>query len=171
MPIEMADGSELPLSEVLDRVARKVPLPERPAAAPQAPAVTEAPTVNPPLRYRTEWSQLTDEQRQAARAAFRASMTRIMTDNYGPTFGLAYQHEHDGHDDQAIALYLSIKQGEPGYAYSRRRVGWHILARNGQPARGLRYVQEALHADPLNGNSWQDMGRVYAKILGVPGIR
>jgi hypothetical protein len=172
MPILMADGSELPLSEVLDRVARNVPLPDPPpaeaAAASPEPAAT-ATELRPPRRFELEWSQLTDEQRQTARARFRESMTKLMTENYGPVFGLAYQHEHEGHDDQAIALYLSIKEGEPGYAYSRRRVGWHILTkRKGQAARGVRYVQQALIADPLNGNSWQDFGRIYARTLGIP---
>jgi hypothetical protein len=167
MPIVMADGSELPLSEVLDRVARKMPLPERPAepAGKPAPAM---PDVNPPSQLGKAWSELTEEQRQVRRAAFRTQMTRIMTDLYGPTFGLAYQREHDGHADQAVALYLSIKEGEPGYARARRRVGWDILARRGDAARGVRYVQQALIADPLNGNCWQDFGRIYARTLGIP---
>src|SRR5262245_43305417 len=89
MPILMADGSELTLSEVLDRVARKVPLPEPPANSAAAPAPEPA-TVNPPPRFTNEWSQLTEEQRDARRRAFRESMTNFMSQRFGPTFGLAY---------------------------------------------------------------------------------
>jgi len=163
MPILMADGSELPLADVLDRVQRDVPLPLASTSPPELEVVINPDT---PMRF-SDGTAMTLEDIEKIESAVREGI-REYRDRFGPTFALAHQREADGDYDQAIALYLSIKEAEPGYAYSRRRVGWHILAKQGQAARGVRYVQQALIADPLNGNSWQDFARVYGRTLGIP---
>ena len=163
LPILMADGSELPLTDVLDRVARRLPLPLAPTSPSDLVVVINPDT---PMRF-SDGTAMTPEDVEKIESAVLEGI-REYRDRFGPTFALAQQREVAGDYDQAIALYLSIKEHEPGYAYSRRRVGWHILAKQGQPAQGVRYVQQALIADPLNGNSWQDFARIYGRTLGIP---
>jgi hypothetical protein len=171
MPITLSDGSQLPLGELLARVARDEPLPMPPQAEP-AETPTAAPTLSS-LRAAPDGAvrhELSEEQLKQLVADLQAAgYTDDMRSWLGPVFMLAEEHLEKGNLDQAEALFLSIREDEPGYAYARRCVAWDILTEGrGQPERAVNYAHEALLADPLNGNSWQDLARVYGSTLGFP---
>jgi hypothetical protein len=162
MPITLADGSQLPLEELLARVRRDEPLPEAPR--PEAPAVAPIDSL-----FETMEGERapTPEELRIMHAAIRHDYRDVLLQEFGPVFLLAEEHRNKGNLDQAEALYLSIAEGEPAYGYARRRLAWDVLTKGrGQPERGVEYAHEALVEDPLNGNSWQDLARVYASTLG-----
>jgi hypothetical protein len=87
----------------------------------------------------------------------------------GDLFALAEFLYDEGRFDEALAVYLSVPKGHPQYARARRRAGWHILAdERGEPERGVPLGHQALFAKPFDGNSWQDLARVYGRTLGLP---
>lgn len=89
--------------------------------------------------------------------------------DYGPVFDLARQAANEGRLEQALALYLSIPREDSHYARARRLVAWNILARDlHKPAQGVRFVNDALAADPFEPKVWEDLWRVYTHTLGLP---
>ena len=51
----------------------------------------------------------------------------------------------------------------------QRQGGWEILTTGkGQPMKAATYVERAVWNDPLNGNCWQDLSRVYGRAVGLP---
>ena len=153
LPIAFSDGSTLPLSKVLDRARHGLPLAVEPPTIAQSLAIDLGGTIvaNP-------------EQ----------PMPALLAERHGevdpdPIFALAQQKRADGNLDQALALYLSIPRESRNYANARRLVAWNILARDRhQPAQAVKYANQALHADPFDGNAWQDWARVYGRTLGLP---
>tara|TARA_R110002126_G_scaffold91744_3_gene218176 strand:+ start:2646 stop:3047 length:402 start_codon:yes stop_codon:yes gene_type:complete len=74
-----------------------------------------------------------------------------------------------GQLELAEDLFLSIPEDHPLYAKAQRFVGWEIHGRrNKASAAGVSFVNEAILADPLDGNVWQDAWRTYKGTL--PGI-
>jgi hypothetical protein len=80
---------------------------------------------------------------------------------------LAKQALSEGRDDEALALFLSVDVSAIS-ARETRYIGWDVLTkRMGEPRRGVAYVESALRREPLDGNSWQDLARVYAHSVGL----
>jgi hypothetical protein len=153
LPIAFSDGSTLPLSEVLDRARRGLPLPVEPPTVLQSVAIELGGTIvaNP-----------------------AQPVTGPLTERRGdvdpdPIFALAEQNRADGKLDQALALYLSIPPDSQNYARARRIAAWNILARDlHKPEWAVKYANQALAAAPLDDSAWEDWWRVYARTLGLP---
>ena len=78
---------------------------------------------------------------------------------------LAYD---SGDYQKAIAYWRQVPESDPEYARSLRYVGWEIYADQlGQPRKALPYVHKSLLEKPFDGNSWQDLGRTYAGLIGL----
>jgi hypothetical protein len=159
LPVTLADGRVLPLSELLDRLRR--------APAQDAPPVPLAPSEEPAPLLPLEASPEAFADPHAELARIRIELARRSAGIHGPLVALAEEQLELGNLEQAAALYLSVRPGEQGYGFARRRLGWEVLARGrGQPELGVAHVHEALRAEPLDGNSWQDAARVYGAALG-----
>ena len=155
LPIVLGDGSTLPLAEVVDRAERGLPLPIRKQSE-------AALFIDGKLPRRIGPSAPPLEANLAAPLLG----ADIDTD---PLFDLAEQHRAHGELEQALALYLSVPPDSEHYPKARRRAARNILARDmDKPEQAVRYANQALHADPLDGNAWQDWARVYGRTLGLP---
>jgi hypothetical protein len=152
LTIQLQDGSTLPLAELLARLKDTVRAPVEPLlAADAAGDVNRAP--------------------RDARAGMTAGLVAPPYPgmSWGPVFRLAEHHRQGARLDQALALYLSIPEGDPDYGHAQRRIAWDILTLgHDDPAAGVAYTHRALAAEPLDGNSWQDLVRVYGRTLGLP---
>lgn len=136
LQIRLADGTHLPLAEVLDRARQGLPLP-------RAMPPSEVQPLLPP------------DEAEAA--------------DFAQVFDLARHAADEGRLEQALALYLSIPPEDRQYARARRLVAWNILARDmHKPARGVRFINDALAADPFEPKVWEDLWRVYTHTLGLP---
>jgi hypothetical protein len=171
LPITFVDGSELPLSTVLERAARGEPLPS--ALAPTAPVpelaadVREAPEAGMSDGTAERAGHGLPSRSPAEQAALRAEQRDLAVACWGPVFVLAREALQSGRVEQAQALFQSLPEDHPSYAAAQRAIAWDIMTRErGQPSRGIAYVQKALRAEPLQGNSWQDAARVYGSVLG-----
>ena len=82
---------------------------------------------------------------------------------------LARKAYNDGRLDEAVALLNEVPRGDPEYSRAQRYLGWEVLTeRGGNPRAGLAHMREAIHADPLDGENWQDAARVFLASVGVP---
>lgn len=157
LAIEMSGGASLPLAEVVDR-ARRGTLPK-----------PTLPPVQPLLG--AESPQIPDEEGPITileRGPFpmRHGVPIVPDD---PLYAMAEIARWEGRSEQALALYLSIPPDNEHYARSRRIVAWELLARDlDRPEQAVKYANQAVRADPFNGNAWQDWARVYGKSLGLP---
>jgi len=148
MPIHLEDGTVLPLAEVLARAQVE-------AVAPPAPP-PELPAAQAPPAQALRPDELAVAERVRAEIAAQSSV-----------FHMAQRALLAGRNDEALALYQSIPEDDPDWASAQRQIGWHILTKGrGDPRRAVPYVQAALRREPLEGNSWQDLARVYAGTLG-----
>lgn len=155
MPIHLSDGTTRPLSEVLE-LARTSGLP-----------------VAEPMRISIE--PVNENIPEAERAAHEqrlreltARIERSVRQEESSVFRLAEDARRAGRLDEAEALYLSIPEDDPRYARARRRLAWNVLTKGrNQPHRAVAYVQQSVMSDPLNGNAWHDMVRVYGATLGI----
>ena len=149
LPIHLQDGRVLPLADAV-AAARSATLPAPAGPAPRALAPSLG-TLSPAA------SSPTPEELVASAFAREA-----------PLFRLAEAAQHAGRLDEALALYQSVPQDDPGWALAQRRIAWNILTEGrGEPRRAVSYVQAALAREPFEGNSWHDLARVYAATLGV----
>lgn len=159
LPIDLPDGSQRPLGELLS-AWRELHPPQEPAASEGAPEVSVA--QDPPQHAPStaeDISRVLEQLRQAIDPA------HIPDD----LFDLAEWHRHQGNTEQATALYLSLPKDHPRWARAQRRLAWDCYTQaQGTPERGVAYAHAALTAEPFDGNSWQDLARVYAAALGVP---
>ncbi len=157
MLIHLGDGSTRTLGEVLDLAREGQPLPvSRPLVRIEMPQEDLA-GLSPEARAERE--RVIEDIRRMVEA-------RIRSDE-GTLFHLAEVARHEGRLEEAAALYLSIPEDDPRYARSRRRLAWDVLTKGqGQPRRAVAYTHEAVALDPFNGNSWQDLLRVYGATLG-----
>jgi hypothetical protein len=81
---------------------------------------------------------------------------------------LAERRLRAGDVEQALALYQSVTEDHPRFAFCQRRIGWDILTRGrDEPSRGVAFVNASIAAAPFEGNAWQDAVRVYLSTLGV----
>jgi tetratricopeptide (TPR) repeat protein len=151
--IQLGDGSRLPLAEVVQRARSGEPLP----VVPQA----EVERLLPELTASTTWVRTAD-------VAFPVVNGQPLIDA-DPLFALAEHARRQGRHEEAMALYLSIPRDSDRYARARRTVAWNILTQElDRPEQAVRLVNESLHADPFDGNGWQDWARVYGRTLGLP---
>ena len=158
LPISLPDGEVVPLREVIERSAR-APVPDLTTRVARTRVFQPDGTS---IRPRFEGNP-------GALRAGESGGRRRERALAGDLFALAEIQREEGRTDEALALYLSVPRSHSNYALARRRAGWHILAdERGQPERAVPLVQEALLAEPFNGNSWQDLARVYGRALGVP---
>ena len=73
----------------------------------------------------------------------------------------------EGDLEAAIAFWRQVPPNHGQYARTQRKVGWEIYARRlGEPRKGLDYVHRSLLEKPFDGNTWEDVGRTYAMVLG-----
>ncbi len=74
----------------------------------------------------------------------------------------------EGRVEEALALWRSVPRGHEDWARAQRFIGYEIYGKAlDEPRKGVAYVNRALAAQPFEGNSWQDLGRVYAQSLGL----
>ena len=75
---------------------------------------------------------------------------------------------YDARDfERAVAYWQQVPTTHPEYPRSLRYIGWEVYADElGEPERALPYVHRCLAVDPFDGNTWQDLGRTYAALLG-----
>lgn len=67
-----------------------------------------------------------------------------------------------GRYPEALAYYLQVPKGDRDYSRAQRFIGWKLYGDAlGRPMAGLPYVNRALRAEPLTGNSWEDASRIY----------
>jgi len=188
LPIHLPDGSQRPLGELLAALAAGEELPRGPlptsadaasdAIAPSssAPPSESAPpdassaagdAPPPPLTIvqhdpdgSTELRfEFPPDWQERVRAGWRA---------LGPLYELGMLAESEGRTDEAIALLLSIPEGDRAYARACRYVGWNLLTQQQQrPEQAIGLVQQSLASNPFDGNAWQDAGRVYLQALGI----
>jgi hypothetical protein len=150
-PIHLDDGRVMPLADVLVQ-ARAVELPAAIEATPGALAPASV-AASPPATA----SGPTAEELVAAALAHEPQV-----------FRLAEAATRAGRLDEALALYQSVPEGDPGWALAQRRIAWNILTEGrDEPRRAVSYVQAALEREPFKGNSWHDLARVYAATLGI----
>ena len=86
---------------------------------------------------------------------------------WGPVFKLAEYQRQNGRPDQALALFQSIPAGHVDYALARRRIAQELLAR-GQTNAAVFVVKQAVAADPLDANGWQDLVQTCGCAFGLP---
>jgi tetratricopeptide (TPR) repeat protein len=157
LAIEMPGGQSMPLAEVVDR-ARQGTLP-KPTLPPVEPLLGSE-----PLDIEGEEGPITILERGPFPMLHGVP---IVPDD--PVYALAEIARWEGRNEQALALYLSIPPDNEHYARSRRIVAWELLARDlDRPEQAVAYANQAVRADPFNGNAWQDWARVYGKSLGLP---
>jgi len=151
-PIELPDGSVVRLDRWLDRWLEARP------AAPVEPLRAE--DRSPPGRGEPGGDAAGDPS-VAAAAALYPGMP------WGPVFKLAEYERQAGRSDQALALFQSIPDDDPDYAIARRRMARELLDR-GEPAAAVFTVKQALAADPLAANGWQELVHVCGRAAGLP---
>jgi tetratricopeptide (TPR) repeat protein len=86
--------------------------------------------------------------------------------SWGPVFKLGEHARQAGHPDQALALFQSIPDGDPDYALARRRMAYELLER-GETSSAVFVVKQAVAADPLAANGWQDLVQVCGSAAGL----
>jgi hypothetical protein len=151
-PIRLQDGTFAPLAEVLERA--------------------RAGTLIAPRKDEDERKVLAEpdpelEARIAGIQAANLANIQAELEQQPPVFRLAEVALDEGRLDEAMALYASLPEDDPYWPRAQRRIAWDILTQQrGQPQQAVRYAQAALAAEPLEGNSWQDLARVYAGTLG-----
>lgn len=145
LPIHLPDGRVLPLSQVVE-AARDERMGREPVESEEA-------------RRR----KLAGPGEAASHAPSSAEPAE------GSLYSLGMQAFAARRHDEAVALLRSVPVDDPDYSRAQRFVGWEILTKSqGRPLEGLPYAEEALFASPFEGNCWQDLGRVYARALGLP---
>ena len=153
MPIHLADGTTRPLFEVVQAAREGTPLPY-----PQARKFPTDPSLTP--------EEAAEHQRMMEVAA--ESVQKAIREVEGTVFHLAEVARHEGRLDEAQALYLSVPEDDPRYGRARRRLAWDVLTKGkNQPRLAVAYANDSVRADPLEGNSWQDLVRVYGATLGI----
>ena len=170
--ITLPDGSEVPLGELVEQASAPETADDglglelvdgATAAAPDetaAPSPAEVPDV----------SEMSDEE---AAAFVREVLERARRDADNPApddlLGLARLARREGRLDQAVALYRSIPPDHHSYARAQRQLGWKLYTQEmHEPTRGIAHVNASVAADPMDGNAWQDLVRVYGSSLGLP---
>lgn len=156
--IHLPDGSARPLAQVLELAREGQPLLPPPATAAALDGLPAAPAGAPldPAAH----ERLQDQQ--------RARIVLEIGSQEGTVFHLAEIARHAGRLDEAAALYLSVPEDDPRYGRAQRRLAWDVMTKGqGQPQRAVSYAHAALAAEPLDGNSWQDLARVYGATLGL----
>ncbi|MHC5211199.1 MAG: tetratricopeptide repeat protein [Planctomycetota bacterium] len=148
LPIRLPDGETLPLSELVAKLGRE----------------TRAPVE----RLRVTGPPSTADVGDQSAALDRLTETLYPGIGWGPVFKLAEHHRQAGRSDQALALFQSVPEGDPDYGRAQRRIAWSILTyERNQPEAAVPHAHRALLADPLDGNSWQDLVVIYGRTLGV----
>lgn len=70
--------------------------------------------------------------------------------------------------DVARQVLYAVPADDPRRPDAMRFLGWHLHSEAGDdPTQGVAFVNEALRADPTNGNAWQDLARCYLRNLGL----
>ena len=155
LPIELPGGESLPLAEVVERARRGLPL-ALPTADPKVEPLAAA-----------DVAAATIEQRVVGGAVVPADAAPFVDPH--PLFALADAAYREGRLEQAMALYLSVPPDDDRYSRARRIVAWKILTRDlDRPEQAVAFANQSLHADPFEGNVWQDWARVYGRTLGLP---
>ena len=153
-PIHLEDGTVLPLSAVVEQAR---------AGTLVAPREDDEKRWKAPTTPSPEMAARIAAIREANTAGIQAELEK-----QPPLYRLAEQALGEGRVDEAMALYASLPEEDPCWPRAQRRIAWDILTeQRGQPQQAVRYVQSALMAEPLEGNSWQDLARVYAGTLGL----
>ncbi|HZM00019.1 MAG TPA: hypothetical protein VFD43_07175 [Planctomycetota bacterium] len=155
LPIDLPGGERLPLAEVVDRARRGLPLP------------VPEPLLPSEQTSAAELAAATLERRAAAGVVVPAGAAPFVDPD--PLFALADTAHREGRLEQAMALYLSVPPDDDRYSRARRIVAWKILTRDlDRPEQAVALANQSLHADPFDGNVWQDWARVYGSALGLP---
>ncbi len=77
-------------------------------------------------------------------------------------FHLGLRRLARGNTSDALAIWRAIPPEHHDYARAQRFIGFKLYDRAlGQPAKGVAYVNRSLRSDPLSGNAWQDAVRIY----------
>jgi len=87
--------------------------------------------------------------------------------SWGPVFKLGEYQRQSGRTDQCLALFQSIPDGHPDYAIARRRIAKELLER-GETNAAVFVVKQAVAADPLDANGWQDLVLTCGRAFGLP---
>jgi hypothetical protein len=76
---------------------------------------------------------------------------------------------HDaGELEEAVAYWKQVSEDHPEYARSLRYIGWEVYAgERDEPRKALPYVHRCVLEAPFDGNTWQDLARTYAAVLGL----
>ena len=60
------------------------------------------------------------------------------------------------------------QRDDPNRGRALRYIGWEVYASEvGEPRKALHYVNRCALENPLDGNTWQDLGRTYAAVIGI----
>jgi hypothetical protein len=154
LPIQLPDGRSLPLAELIARLDTDLALVEPLVLPGGAVARAHEPPANDTLPP--------DPIERFAENLYPGI-------GWGPVFKLAEHHRQAGRLDQSLALFQSVPPGDPDYARAQRRIAWSILTyERNEPEAAVPYAHRALAAEPYDGNSWQDLVRVYGRTIGLP---
>lgn len=154
MVIALPDGTEATIAEIL--------------AAPPLPQLEEEkdPPSAPPARTESEEPILLEVQdllRDPTNFSF------LETPDDRDPYRLGRELERVGDLDHAIAMLRSVPRSHPQYARAQRYLGWDIYTQQlDQPRVGLTFVRASIHAEPGNGNAWQDGYRTLGQSV-LPG--
>jgi hypothetical protein len=148
LPIQLPDGEVVPLAELIAKLGGGTRTPIQPLGVAGTP----------------EGSTSTD----AADTRARLAATLYPGIAWGPAFKLAEFHRQADRLNQALALYQSIPKGDRDYGRAQSRIAWDILTLGrGDPEAAVAHAHRALVAEPLDGNSWEDLVRIYGRTLGL----
>lgn len=156
-PITLADGERVPLAGLMERLTED-------AIAERSEAREEA--IEEPDGTRPSTAD--------ALAAAREELDRVRPadladDVIREVMRLAGDAYRNGRLAEATALLHSVPEGHDEYSRAQRFLGWEVLAKRGdRPRAGLSHLHRAIHADPLDGENWQDAARVFLRSVGVP---
>ena len=164
--VGLPDGSEQRLGDLLEVWAgggeadaeERVAAPDA-DASPAEPGASDTPTI---------------ERGTSDQGSMQAVLDQLLVENDDPPdgsqpFRLAEWHRRQGQLDDAKAIYLALPASHRNWARAQRRLAWDCFAQaDDEPARGVPFANASVAADPLDGNAWQDLARVYAATLGLP---
>lgn len=70
--------------------------------------------------------------------------------------------------EKAIESWRQVPEDHPQRGRALRYIGWEVYAEEmGEPRKALHYVNRCALEHPLDGNTWQDLGRTYAAVIGI----
>jgi tetratricopeptide (TPR) repeat protein len=73
-----------------------------------------------------------------------------------------------GDFEKAVEYWRQVPKDDPNRGRALRYIGWEVYASEvGEPRKALRYVNRCALENPLDGNTWQDLGRTYAAVVGI----